>query len=91
MTESLFRATVAGPVKNFYNAEMKHNKPLSRRWLELCLNNTRPRPARLLPKKFAPDQEYETLALVQDVQKDKKIDGILLNTSGFQASREYLW
>jgi protease-4 len=70
---------------------MKHAKPLSRRWLELCLNNTRPKPARLLPKKFGLDQEYETLALVREAQNDKKIDGILLNTSGFQASREYLW
>jgi protease-4 len=70
---------------------MKHKKPLPRRWLELCLNNTRPKPARLLPKKFSLNQEYETLALVQEAQKDKKIDGILLNTSGFQASREYLW
>jgi protease-4 len=70
---------------------MKHKKPLSRRWLELCLNNTRPKPARLLPKKFSLNQEYETLALLQEAQKDKTIDGILLNTSGFQASREYLW
>jgi protease-4 len=70
---------------------MKHKKPLSRRWLELCLNNTRPKPARLLPKKFGLNQEYETLALVQEAQKDKTIHGILLNTSGFQASREYLW
>jgi protease-4 len=70
---------------------MKHTKPLSRRWLELCLNNTRPRPARLLPKKFGLNQEYETLALVQEAQKDKTIDGILLNTSGFRTSREYLW
>jgi protease-4 len=66
-------------------------KTFSRRWLELCLNNTRPKPARLLPKKFGLNQEYETLALVQRVQKDKKIDGILFNTSGFHASREYLW
>jgi protease-4 len=82
---------VAGLPKSFYNAEMKNTKPLSRRWLELCLNNTRPKPARLLPKKFGLNQEYETLALVQGAQKDKTINGILLNTSGFQASREYLW
>jgi protease-4 len=70
---------------------MKNNSLLSRRWLELNLNNSRPRSARLLPAKFGPSPEYETLALVKKAQGDKKLDGLLLNTSGFQASREYLW
>jgi hypothetical protein len=84
-------AVVAVLSKNFYNTEMTHKKPLSRRWCELCLNNTRPRPARLLPRKFSLNQEYETLTLIQKAARDKKLDGILLNASGFQASGEYLW
>jgi protease-4 len=70
---------------------MKNKKPLSRNWLELSLKNARSKPARFLPKKIGPNPEYETLALIRKAQKDKRIDGLLLNTSAFQASREYLW
>jgi protease-4 len=68
---------------------MKMKSAGTRRYLELNLNNTRPYPLRF--GRFKPGTELETLRLIKRAAEDRNLRGMVLNTSGFSADREYLW
>jgi len=70
---------------------MKKKKTIPVRYLELNLGNSGANAARYTPARFKPDTELETLRILKRAAGDKKLRGVLVNTSGFSAGREYLW
>ena len=58
-------------------------------YLELNLGSSSAE--RFAPPRYKPDNELETLRVLYRASKDKKIKGILVNTSGFQGDRTYIW
>ena len=61
------------------------------RYLELNLGNSSGAVDRFTPARFRPDTELETLRIIKRAARDKRLQGIFINTSGFSANREYLW
>ncbi|MDR0475279.1 MAG: signal peptide peptidase SppA [Treponema sp.] len=74
--------------KNRRKKNKMKNKPV---YLELNLNNTRPRPVGLIRSLPRPYSEIELLWLIKRAATDKKLKGMVLNTSGFTADRSFLW
>ena len=61
------------------------------RFLELNLGSNSGSVERFAPSRFKPDTELETLRVLYRASKDKKLKGILVNTSGFHGERAYIW
>ena len=45
----------------------------------------------LSPQRFRPHTELETLRILKQASIDKKLSGVVINTSGFSGSRSFLW
>jgi protease-4 len=70
---------------------MKKKTPGTIRYLELNLGNSSGPANRFTSVRLRSDTELETLRILKRAARDKKIQGLFINTSGFSANREYLW
>ena len=66
-------------------------KPSVIRYLELNIGSNSGSVERFTPSRIKTDIELEILRVLYRVKKDKKIKGVLVNTSGFQGDRSFLW
>ena len=60
-------------------------------YLEINLNNRKPRPMGFLRSLSRTYSEVELLWLIKKAAADKKLSGMVLNTSGLSCDRSFLW
>ncbi|MDR0312929.1 MAG: signal peptide peptidase SppA [Treponema sp.] len=69
-------------------------KPKTAYYLELNLGSRGPAGGSAVgftPVRFKPDTELETLRILKRAAGDKKLRGVLVNTSGFSGNKAFLW